>query len=311
MRRRIERLAFQGNRTSKSPNPDAVHDLRVAIRRADQALVTFKHYLPRKVAKRIRKQLKAVLSSAGTLRDLDIAIEILSKNGQPGAAQLRRAIRARRKTAERALLATLKRLSLRTRVSRWCVDLRLETQRADIETELRTLAANTLPRLAQRFFDTGHAASSQHSGDKLHEFRIRAKKFRYTLELFLPLYGPKAEEWTREIKSVQTILGAMNDYRSVLAMATEFGCGRKLKASLKRSERRKIRQFRKEWTEHFSNTAAQEWMRMLRASRGEHRIARKPMAAATEPAQDASRHAPDVRRNSTFCYRTETGSPQS
>lgn len=287
VRRRIERLAFQGNRTSKSPNPDAVHDLRVAIRRADQALVTFKHHLPRKVAKRIRKQLKAVLSSAGTLRDLDIAIELLSKNGQPGAAGLRRAIRVRRKTAERSLLTRLKRLSLRTRVSRWCNDLRLDAQRADFEADLRTLATTTLPRLAQRFFETGHAASSEHSGEKLHEFRIRAKKFRYTLELFLPLYGPKAEEWTREIKSVQTILGAMNDYRSVLAMAADFGCGRKLKASLKRSERRKIRQFREEWTEHFSHASAQEWIRMLRAPRGEHGIARKPIAVATEPVPDA------------------------
>lgn len=287
MQRRIERLAFQGNRAAKSPDPEAVHDLRVAIRRADQALVTFKHYLPRKVAKQIRKQFKTVLSSAGTLRDLDIAIEILSKNGQPDAAELRRAIRLRRKTAERSLLTRLKRLSLRTRVSRWCDDLKLDGRREDFEADLRTLASSTLPRLAQRFFDAGHAASSQHSGEKLHEFRIRAKKFRYTLELFLPVYGPKAEEWTREIKSVQTVLGAMNDYRSVFAMAAEFGCGRKLKASLKRSERRKIRQFRKVWTEHFSHAAAQEWMRLWRAPGGGQRIARKPIATATEPARGA------------------------
>lgn len=286
MRRRIERLAFQGNRTSKSPKPDAVHDLRVAIRRAEQGLVTFKHYLPRKVAKRIRKQLKTVLSSAGTLRDLDIAIEILAKNGQPDAAELRRAIRVRRKSAERSLLTRLKRLSLRTRVSRWCEDLRLDTQPANFEADLCTLATGTLPRLAQRFFEAGDAASSQDSGDKLHEFRIRAKKFRYTLELFLPLYGPKAEEWMREIKSVQTILGSMNDYRSVFTLAAEFGSGRKLKASLKRSERRKIRQFRKVWTEHFSHPAAQEWMRLLRAP-GEHRITRKPIGTATEAAPNA------------------------
>lgn len=287
VRMRFERLAFQGNRTSKFPKPDAVHDLRVAIRRAEQALVTFKHYLPRKAAKRIRKQLKTVLSSAGAVRDLDIAIEILSNNGQPGAAELRRAIRVRRKTGEKPLLTRLKRLSLRTRVSRWCEDLRLDTLPANFEPDLRTLARGTLPRLAQRFFDAGHVASSQHSGEKLHEFRIRAKKFRYTLELFLPLYGPKAEEWTREIKSVQTILGSMNDYRSVCAMAAEFGAGRKLRASLKRSERRKIRQFRKVWTEHFSRAAAQQWMCLLRAPLGEHRIARKPIAIATEPAQNA------------------------
>ena len=91
----------------------------------------------------------------------------------------------------------------------------------------------------------------------------------------------------REIKSVQTILGSMNDYRSVFTLAAEFGSGRKLRASLKRSERRKIRQFRKMWTEHFSHAAAQEWMRLLRAPRGEHRITRKPIATATESAHTA------------------------
>jgi CHAD domain-containing protein len=286
IRRRIERLAFQASRTAKSPGPDAVHDLRVALRRAEQALVTFKLQLPRKVVKRIRKQLKMVLSSAGEARDCDIAGQILLKLDQPGAARLRREIRAQRKTAERALLARLRRLSLRTRISRWFTALKLDAPPTGPAVDMPALARTTLPRLVQRFFDAGESAASHNSGEKLHEFRIRAKKLRYTLELFVPVLGPAVEDRIADIKSVQTILGAMNDYRSVLAVATSSGCSRKLTASLKRSERRKIRQFRHVWAEKFSGSSAAEWKRLLQSSSESGHIPRKPITPIAGPLQD-------------------------
>ena len=286
IRRRIERLAFQASRTAKSPGPDAVHDLRVALRRADQSLVTFKLQLPRKVVKRIRKQLKVVLSSAGEARDCDIAGQILFKLDQPGAAKLRREVRARRKAAERTLLARLRRLSLRTRISRWFAGLKLDASSTETPVDMRALARTRLPSLVQRFFDAGESAASHHSGEKLHEFRIRAKKLRYTLELFVPVLGPAVEERIAGIKSVQTVLGEMNDYRSVLTMATASGCSRKLAASLKRSERRKIRQFRQLWADTFSGSSAAEWKRLLQIGAEPHRFARKPITSTAEPSQD-------------------------
>jgi CHAD domain-containing protein len=282
IRRLIERLAFQANRTAKTSNPDAVHDLRVAIRRTEQALVTFKALLPRKAVKRTRKQLKSVLAAAGAVRDCDIGIKTLLKIDQPEAAELRRHIRVRRKQAEQSLLAGLKHLSLRTRLSRWFADLQLHACQAELPAETRPIGPRALARLAQRFFEAGESAASNHSGEKLHEFRIQAKKFRYTLELFVPVYGSALEERIGEIKSVQSILGRMNDYRSVLAMAADFGVGKKLKASLKRSERRKVREFREIWTERFSHATAAEWKRFL-AARPQHRPPRKPVTSATTP----------------------------
>jgi CHAD domain-containing protein len=89
--------ASQANRTAKSPSPHAVHDLRVAIRRLSQGLATFKPQLPRKAAKKIHRQLKALLSAAARLRDCDIGVKILSRTLQPGVAELQRHIRTRRK----------------------------------------------------------------------------------------------------------------------------------------------------------------------------------------------------------------------
>ena len=291
VRRLLERLVFQGHRTAKGPSPEGVHDLRVAIRRAEQALVTFKPLLPRKTVKRIRKQLKPVLSAAGAVRDYDIAIKILLKTEQPGAADLRRDIRMRRKTAERTLLTRLKRLSLRTRISQWFADLELHALQSESAAETRSEAADSLPQLAQRFFKAGHSAVTHDSGEKLHEFRIQAKKLRYTLELFVPLYGAAMEERIQKIKSVQNVLGKMNDYRSVLAMAREANCGKKLIAALKKSERRQIREFRAKWAEQFASSVAEEWKRALKAGWQDQKIPRKPVGSSGMPAQDAAARA--------------------
>jgi len=278
IRRQIERLAFEVNRTLRTPSSDAVHDLRVAIRRLSQALVTFKDHLFHKTVKRIRRKLKAVLSAVGRVRDCDIAIKILSRTKRPGAGSLLHQIGVRRRGAERALLASLKRLSLRTHVSYWCDDLSLPSHNETSMTALAQEARGALPQLAQRFFDAGKAAS-QTSGKRLHEFRILAKKFRYTLELFVPVYSGSTEEWMREIKKVQSTLGAMNDYRTVHSLATDLRCDNELRAALKRSEHRLVRQFRQSWGEQFSDMIAASWIDALKAEGDSLGISRKPTKA--------------------------------
>jgi CHAD domain-containing protein len=278
IRRHIERLAFEVNRTLRTPSSDAVHDLRVAIRRLAQALVTFKDHLVRKAVKRIRRKLKAVLSAAGRVRDCDIAIKILSRTKRPGAGSLLHQIGVRRRGAERALLASLKRLSLCTHVSYWCDDLSLPSHNETSMTALAQEARGNLPQLAQRFFDAGKAAS-QTSGERLHEFRILAKRFRYTLELFVPVYSGSTEEWMREIKKVQSTLGAMNDYRTVHSLATDLRCENELRAALKRSEHRLVRQFRQIWGERFSDKIATQWIEALKADGDACGISRKPTKA--------------------------------
>ena len=91
-------------------------------------------------------------------------------------------------------------------------------------------------------------------------------------------------EWIGEIKAVQSILGKMNDYRSVLALASGFKCSKNLRASLKRSERRRAREFRECWAERFSPAVAAKWKRAIRAGRPESRVPRKPILSAPAPA---------------------------
>jgi CHAD domain-containing protein len=52
-------------------------------------------------------------------------------------------------------------------------------------------AAALLPEFTREFYRAGREAFAKGDYESLHEFRIAAKKFRYALELFQPLYGPK------------------------------------------------------------------------------------------------------------------------
>jgi CHAD domain-containing protein len=286
IRRGIERVAFECNRTAKAPRVEAVHDLRVAIRRSEQALVMFKTGLPRKPLKRIRRRLKSILSAAGSVRDCDIALRILLEAKQPDAAALRRHVQVRRREAERSLHIILKRLSLP--IAKWCHELKLSSSSIDADREaLQATARSILPKLAERFFKAGEASAADGSGTRLHDFRIRAKKFRYALELFLPVYGSVAAEWIRDVKAVQSSLGAMNDYRMVLSIAADLGCSHELQAALKDTERRNLRQFRKIWAERFTERPVAAWIRALRGGGKVGRTVRKPITLSTTAAQRA------------------------
>ncbi|MGI8992009.1 MAG: CHAD domain-containing protein [Bryobacteraceae bacterium] len=96
----LRRLASQAHEAASLGSADAVHDLRVAIRRLNQCLRVFGNFFPRKDVKKIRGELRDVMDVAGAVRNCDIAIELLKKAklpAEPVLAQERR--RARKELA--------------------------------------------------------------------------------------------------------------------------------------------------------------------------------------------------------------------
>jgi hypothetical protein len=73
-------------------------------------------------------------------------------------------------------------------------------------------ARHALPGLAQEFFALGRAAAAPGASPaELHAFRLAAKRFRYTLELFLPLYGPRLAGRVDQVRKIQSLLGDRQD----------------------------------------------------------------------------------------------------
>jgi len=69
-----------------------------------------------------------------------------------------------------------------------------------------------MPKLARRYFEEGREALTPGtSWEDMHTFRLRTKRFRYTLETFRELYGPAIESRIESLRKVQTYLGDIND----------------------------------------------------------------------------------------------------
>src|SRR5271169_4840574 len=95
--RLLERLAFQINGAVHSPRAGAIHDLRVAIRRFSQVLSSCKGCFPPRPVRKMRRRLKLIMTQAGEVRDIDVALQLVAAAGD---SSLETELRARRKTGE-------------------------------------------------------------------------------------------------------------------------------------------------------------------------------------------------------------------
>ncbi len=79
-------------------------------------------------------------------------------------------------------------------------------------------AAALLPKVAIRYFVSGSALfAGKQKPEELHEFRLKTKHFRYTMELFEEHYGPRFLALMKRLKPVQDALGEINDAATALA----------------------------------------------------------------------------------------------
>jgi CHAD domain-containing protein len=122
---RLDRLAYELGRAGKASTPDAVHDLRVAIRRFESCLRLFKDYFPRKEAKKIRKRVRDFLDLAGWVRDRDIALDLGRQAGLSPESALLRTWAQQRKQAAQELTTALRRAVKNDLSTKWRSRLKL------------------------------------------------------------------------------------------------------------------------------------------------------------------------------------------
>jgi CHAD domain-containing protein len=121
----LRRLAAQVKRTAESADADAVHDLRVAIRRLSRGLRSFAQFFPGKAWKRIRKRLSGLMDITAAVRDNDIALELLEKAGLSKRARVALAVQTRRREAEVNLRGELQDWLTSNLAREWHGDLEL------------------------------------------------------------------------------------------------------------------------------------------------------------------------------------------
>ena len=138
-------------------------------------------------------------------------------------------------------------------------------------------AREVLPQLASELFTVGRRiVESPLDIEALHQFRLRTKRFRYTLELFEPLYGPGLKKHLTQLRRLQNHLGGVNDCSVSRTLITDIQRRhrkvRKVKKVLKwldRSEESRAEGFLSYWRETFDAPGEEDrWVRYLRAYAG-------------------------------------------
>jgi CHAD domain-containing protein len=257
--RLLRQLTLQINRTVKSSNAEAVHHVRVAIRRFSQAIAVCRSCFPGQLAgkdmRKTRRRLKKIMSAAGEARNCDVALKFVARWRVPHAAQLQSKLKIRREDSAEILNGELTRWKDREMPLKLHAALdeaggRHASVEAASAKTTDEAARKVLSSIAKDFLRHGdEAASPKASPHDMHRFRIVAKKLRYTLELFQPCYGAVLNGSVAGIKRTSGLLGDINDSATVGDMVAEYEGARQLTRHLKKRQDKKTEEFRDYWAE--------------------------------------------------------------
>jgi len=137
--------------------------------------------------------------------------------------------------------------------------------RWDVSKTVAENASEKLPELARGFFQAGRdLAAKEASFEALHHFRLLTKRFRYTLELFRPCYGPGLEHRIESLQTVQQDLGDINDCATTQELVLkrddlEPAQRDWLVGNLKMLAAARIVKFRGHWQEEFGQSTRERW----------------------------------------------------
>ncbi len=124
---RLNELARRIQNGSARLDADAVHDIRIAVRRFMQSLDVFSSLLPREGRTRIRARLRKLMKDSGKIRDRDIALEFLEAAGVGKRSALYKHLQQDRRRARKALGRRVKRWRKREFAEEWRAALELRT----------------------------------------------------------------------------------------------------------------------------------------------------------------------------------------
>lgn len=216
----LAQIAANAAALREAPDPEAVHQLRVGVRRLRSALSTFKPILDGDEGVEVlQTDLKWLTGTCDKARNLDVfADENLgpaeeAAAGPPGLKALRIALDLARRAAWDA--AALACASERFRALMVDAAAWIETgdwaQAPGADDPIGRFARHALKRHRRKLEKKGRRA--REGGDEArHHLRIEAKKLRYASEAFAGLFGEKrAQRYLRHLKEMQDSLGQLND----------------------------------------------------------------------------------------------------
>lgn len=215
---------------------DAIHQLRITVRRLRALLAVWSPLLDTEIAEPIRARLHTYGAVLGAARDAEVYQERLLAPAQgeptgtrvgPVVARVRRTLAAERKAADAAVLQRLDSAAHAALLA----DLAALVEEPPLAEQPGPRVGKVVPALLRRADKrvsqraTKLADPEADHDQTLHAVRKAARRARYTAEAFADQGGPAAQAYAQRMQSLQDVLGerqdALGTQRRLLALAGE------------------------------------------------------------------------------------------
>jgi CHAD domain-containing protein/HD superfamily phosphodiesterase len=214
----MERVLVEADRAAAGFDADAVHDLRVALRRCRSLADGLMALDPDSSWKDMKKAGKKVFQALGELRDMQVMqewIEKLGAAGDPVTAKLLDHVHAREAECKQLAFKDLNQFD-RKQWKQWARSLPRRASRVRPGSVVYQHLA--LEKWTAAYDLHKHALRSR-SQVGWHQLRIGIKRFRYTVENFLPR---QHQRWGDDLKELQDVLGEVHDLDVLRSIAVSI-----------------------------------------------------------------------------------------
>jgi len=212
---------------------ECIHRMRVASRRLRNALDLFMIIFPTKKHRLFVSQVRRITQALGAARDLDVQIDLLARKdgaateikNHAGLRRLLLRLRQNRIRKQASVLSALDRIEKKGAINQ--IREALQPFQNEVEEPapaqpVYSLAGESILSRLDNFLSYELYIRSVECVKELHEMRIAAKKLRYTLETFAPLYVENLRVPLATARAVQEILGGIHDCDVWIQTLPEF-----------------------------------------------------------------------------------------
>lgn len=219
---RYEKYLAERQRCLDAFSEDAIHDLRVAIRRILALVELLRAIDPAPRLEKLRRAFKTRLDSFDELRDTQVMLaEITSqREALPELAAIGAFLQKREKkllkAAEKAVRGT-KNKAVERRIEKIRAGLAVKSQGDDLTASLLAAVDQVCLTVNKR---KGRVDPAQ--PPTIHRVRIAFKKFRYMLEIIHPMLPGFPPKLLKKMQNYQTAMGEIQDVEVLLRTLEEF-----------------------------------------------------------------------------------------
>lgn len=222
-----EALRRADERTRRD-EPDAVHQMRVSMRRLRSALRTFSPLLVRSWAEALRDELSWLSGELGTFRESEVLAARCATHTQPGTSPARPVLDgalsdrlAGARAGAAAVLDSDRYAALRAALDDGC------RHPATAEAADRPAGAALPPRVAREWSVLRRRATAVLQAEQTtpapdadwHATRIAAKRARYAVDAVAPAVGDGSKALARRMSDVTDVLGEHQDAAQTAELA--------------------------------------------------------------------------------------------